>query len=216
MRRLFILCFLCGVMVTPCLSRGVKREAKRFGLQGDREGREDTAILGVVVNIRPTVSFAVRTEPAGEQSDTRMTFRSPMASAPGEPDDPQDPASRVAVSFYATGGPDTYLATNRVVLVVSTNIEGWGILCQASPLSGENGQILGSQVYARSDYTDSEALADEGAGPGFVSLGTARVVGMGSASEQIELPLDFKLLTEAGDKAGNYTGTIVFSYMPAP
>jgi hypothetical protein len=213
MRKLLIVSILCGITAVPCFSKDLKREPKQLGIQGSTP---NIATLGVVVNIQPSVSLSVVTERISERDDTGRRFRTPLASTPGLPEDEPDPGLREGVTFYATGGPDAYFASNRVVLVVSTNLGGWGILCQASPLTSEHGEILGDRVFARSDYTDSKNLPDEGAGVGFVSLGAPRVVGVGSETEQLELALDFKLLTDYSDRAGNYAGTIVFSYMAAP
>jgi hypothetical protein len=209
MRRLLfgagLIALLVVVLVAHCLARD--KTQHRFGLQR-REEPEQGPTVGVMVTVEPCVLIGVSTEEPAQHRVLGSETAPPDVS--GRPQDNH-------ISFYATSGPGVYDAHKEVTLQVGSNSDEWVVAAVASPLIGDSGNIPGDRVYVRSEYTDEQvAHADDGAGPGFVSIGTRKVVLTGSSASGHQASLKFRLKTDSSDLVGVYSGTIVFSYFITP
>lgn len=207
MTRLIMALILCVLLASPCLSW---EKAQRRLPPDNPKGPVEGPAIGVAAVVEPSVSFTIITRPVGA---SHGRVRKDWPTTWGTASTTEQVEDRIR--FYATAGPGLYDADSEVVLLISSNQDGWAIAVQAAPLDCGESQIPGDQVFVHSDYTDPDV--DEGGGAGYVCIGDMQVVARGLGHiGSLEVPLRFRLKTTHMDKVGTYAGALFFSYLIAP
>ncbi len=121
------------------------------------------------------------------------------------------------ILFDVDGPPGVYEAGTPVQISVGSVSGHWAVSCHAEPLVGERGLIPPERIFV--EHRCSDPSSDQGAGPGYESLGELRLVAEGgfTGPEPLEVnSLRFRLLTTWEDKPGTYRGIIKFTYLFQP
>jgi len=119
------------------------------------------------------------------------------------------------INFRADEGPGVYDADKAIDVSVATNSGSWTLNCSASPLVGTPGEIPPQRLFASNNNTLSSL--DEGAGAAYENMGAQKLVASGGPQAlTVANTMRFRLKTEWTDKAGQYSGTVSFTYLATP
>jgi hypothetical protein len=163
--------------------------------------------VGVTTTIEPFMSVTIVTAET-ERSDNEPPFRNLGAYVDG------GSMARGTIGFEAMTEPGIIDGDKHVQIIVSSNCTSWNVEASTLGLTSEDDLIPPERLFLRSYYTDPGF--DEGAGPGYESLGVPKLVATGSASEELSYQVFLRLEVTWEDKPGDYDGVLNFTVMPTP
>jgi hypothetical protein len=206
MKGLFLACLLCLTLALPFFSSDLRSGTSRSSQQ---EMSGEGITLSAAATIRSYASITVFTtvETTERGGDERPNLRDSQYEVSAV-------QKRTTIRFHALSGPGVYKADRNVIVRVGSNTRGWTITVEATPLTGSKGSIPAERVFVKGPGTDSSV--DKGAGPGFDSLSSPKLVAIGLRRGLLDVPVEFKLKTGNQDRAGFYTGLIYVNCLMAP
>lgn len=174
----------------------------QFLYSSDQIGGQAGA-LEVVATIEPYLAVSVHIVEGGEIGQKAMAS-------------PQGFSARSrsnVINFSGLEKPGVIAPDKHVLIIASSNTSNWSIVCTSTGLQSEDDFIPPERLFIHSSYSSGK---DEGAGPGFESLGSPRLVAMGGVASQIEKEVFLKLELTWDDKPGSYDGIVNFEILPVP
>ncbi len=164
--------------------------------------------LGVTATIEPCMAVSVITIPAGEEVPgdalrTNQPFRETGQSR-----------YTCSLEFKALKRPGVVDADRYIVIIVFSNCSHWSVVCSTEGLESEDDFIPPERLYVKSYYTDPSV--DEGAGPGYESLSTPKVIAKGGTARGFIYKSYYRMKATWEDRPGSYDGLLKLTVLPEP
>jgi hypothetical protein len=160
--------------------------------------------VGVTVTIQPYMAVSVQVigdTPSGTTDETDGPI-------------PGVPPLRGGIDFKALKQPGVVDGDGHIVITVWTNSRTWSVLNETSGLQSPEDFIPPERLFVRSHFTDP--TVDQGAGVGYESMVSPKLVAGGAVAEHREFEVHYRLEATWEDKPGLYQGVLTFTILPTP